>query len=515
MDNLNEKIYRILSWERYNEENITAERIASEIYEDIMGGGGDDIDAFRSGSYKEKTNVDPILIDERIRKEISDMDYMFVFKTFQAGTKDGLRSFFSLVLDNISHLELEKRYDEMKKKQLTWLFTPQEDCLLTRYSLLNSIKFYTVLEVDNTDCSAGYVRLFYTRECQALYNIMHPYDSVLCVFSQKNSVIHDNKQYLSNARFKQDVASVLLSRNDKQSNDGPSLDDSNDSDIVPALRSPYWPKDALQMITRTPKSGVPTNELKAKLLLKGCLMVAVGHKLSPNRDIEWRYSFSECEAELCHSWNYIQLHSYVLLKILKSEYFSEGLISSYHIKTCMFWSIEWFDQSSWTEKNLLRSIENVLEILIDFLNRRCLPNYFIEENNMVSHFDEQDFIKIINILQDVKLNVGQYIWKNIFRNLHIEPFDKTSEQYNERSEDIYDWNDLRRSWILMRLPRASVDAVSCNVKFNTYMRIVPEIKKVSDNVFTKNVFIDGKSIARSHNALFTLKKWINRRQDKI
>ncbi|CAG2187731.1 unnamed protein product [Mytilus edulis] len=61
-----------------------------------------------------------------------------------------------------------------------------------------------------------------------------------------------------------------------------------------------------------------------------------GHPLSPEKDIEWRASFSLQERQLMFSLTDVQHKCYTVLKMFNREIIKSDCITSYHWKTCLF-----------------------------------------------------------------------------------------------------------------------------------------------------------------------------------
>lgn len=84
-------------------------------------------------------------------------------------------------------------------------------------------------------------------------------------------------------------------------------------------------------------------------------------------------------------FNSTQLKCYIFLKIVNKEiilkYAPESL-SSYHIKTCMFYMVENTPEEFWRPANLLCAIEFCLGMMSLWAETGICPNYFIPAENM-------------------------------------------------------------------------------------------------------------------------------------
>ncbi|KAL3887142.1 hypothetical protein ACJMK2_027095 [Sinanodonta woodiana] len=157
-------------------------------------------------------------------------------------------------------------------------------------------------------------------------------------------------------------------------------------DHVCAISHPIWPSCALEWRDRIRPYGWPSQQQIRNIMTKGIFLVPVGSKQSEFEDIEWRYSFNEAERVLVRSFNLTQVKCYVLLKMLVSENvtprFEDDVISSYHIKTLMFWAIEQTDPQLWVSLNLVELLFRILNVLSQCVANLSCPSYFIPDENI-------------------------------------------------------------------------------------------------------------------------------------
>jgi len=69
------------------------------------------------------------------------------------------------------------------------------------------------------------------------------------------------------------------------------------------IHSPVWPIAAREWAFRVRRFVWPTVELKKYILQHGCHVVPIGNSQSPNKHIEWRWSFSLAEKLLIRTFN--------------------------------------------------------------------------------------------------------------------------------------------------------------------------------------------------------------------
>ncbi|KAL3859414.1 hypothetical protein ACJMK2_009637 [Sinanodonta woodiana] len=157
-------------------------------------------------------------------------------------------------------------------------------------------------------------------------------------------------------------------------------------DTVRALRSHSWPSIASEWITRHRKHNWPSTETIASIQQSGIFVVPVGDKLSLEKHLEWRISFSYGEKILVWLLNPTQYKCYAILKMINKylikKRFGEKVLTSYHWKTCMFYMIETTPSVLWQPQNLLRCIELCLMKMCNWIEECNCPNYFIPAENM-------------------------------------------------------------------------------------------------------------------------------------
>ncbi|KAL3865124.1 hypothetical protein ACJMK2_006753 [Sinanodonta woodiana] len=157
-------------------------------------------------------------------------------------------------------------------------------------------------------------------------------------------------------------------------------------DHVYVVQCPKWPSSALEWVNRNSRSGWPCQKLKQEIVQRGILLAPVGCKQDPSQDIQWRYSFNEAERRLVTSFNGTQAKCYALLKRIISEFvkpwFSDDVITSYHLKTLMFWTVEEIDFQAWVPAKLVECIFIVLKRLTQCIEDEICPSYFIPNENL-------------------------------------------------------------------------------------------------------------------------------------
>lgn len=169
--------------------------------------------------------------------------------------------------------------------------------------------------------------------------------------------------------------------------DAPGLSAMMRSPIKPILciHSPVWPLAAREWAFRVRRYIWPTVELKKFILQHGCHVVPIGNPESPNKHIEWRWSFSLAEKLLVRTFNITQLQCYFLMKLLVTYVINPNVIegvSSYHVRTLMLYMVENTHPSEWSREKLATCFVGCLQKLLQCLEDGNLPHYFIPSYNL-------------------------------------------------------------------------------------------------------------------------------------
>ena len=163
---------------------------------------------------------------------------------------------------------------------------------------------------------------------------------------------------------------------------GPALE----IEITRCIKVNDWPEVSREWLQRK-RNEWPDRQIIDKCMEIGCHIVYKQHPLNKTHLNEWRYSMSLVEIALAHTFNEYQRRAYIISKyILKHYLFKQKEISSYHLKTAMFWLCEQKDTSSWRNQSLSENVLDIIKTLRNFLNEKNIPNFFIRDCNMIGHF---------------------------------------------------------------------------------------------------------------------------------
>lgn len=191
------------------------------------------------------------------------------------------------------------------------------------------------------------------------------------------------------------VSGPALSRRDR-----PGRRNNYSHDYVPCIRCVKWTTLAEGWAGRKRPVDWPKQGLILEIVNEGCHVVPISHYQSGDslRQTEWRLSFSSAEKKLVDSLTIEQRQSYIVAKFVMKQVIQEmkdnfqelsveKALSSYHLKTIFLWKCEEKPAEEWN--NLLESVVDLLNALVDHLQKRNIPQYFIPENNLIDNIKQK------------------------------------------------------------------------------------------------------------------------------
>nr|XP_022288640.1 uncharacterized protein LOC111100815 isoform X2 [Crassostrea virginica] len=269
----------------------------------------------------------------------------------------------------------------LQTSDMDFMFWPQDHkviCDLSQVSLYR-IPQHTVILMEYEDLPPGFTRL----------KMMTP------SWNQNvnsSCVAIDREIYISSLLFKArfldfNRSSSAALRSSIQY--GPcathTLNELLDVDTAYCFRSHHWPNEALPWIQRCQLKNWPPESILSAIVKDGCHIVPIGSL--PEKDNEWRISFSGAEQKLIYSLNHCQFLCYGLLKVFLKEIIdvdpnNPTCLCSYFMKTILFWAIQCDSCLHWVPCNLLSCFWTCFKVLISWVYKGECPNFFIPQNNM-------------------------------------------------------------------------------------------------------------------------------------
>ena len=155
-------------------------------------------------------------------------------------------------------------------------------------------------------------------------------------------------------------------------------------DVVPAIEFSGWPACCQNWVSR--KRLWPPQSLMDEIIQDGFHLVA---KTSPegDEDLDWRFSFSKAEQKLMKSKGLgNRNYCFRIFKMAIKENISStcSLLTSYHLKTLLFWASERHPPDRWSDENLAVCFLGLLDDLLHSLANCSCPHYFLPDLNLFS-----------------------------------------------------------------------------------------------------------------------------------
>lgn len=190
------------------------------------------------------------------------------------------------------------------------------------------------------------------------------------------------------------------------------------TDLVPAFPIP-WPQDAKEWsgrINRFAKDW-PDQDVVQKIVDAGAHVVAKSHYKNMSY---WRLSFSNAEFMLMQTLGDTYRHALMILKAIRRQHFDSTIISSYILKTCLFYEVEKSGLVNYQVETQQTLIGNVLANLLIYLNEKMCPHYFVVGNNLFERFPGDALEKEAAKVKHVLYNLGHYLNQDLFRSYDVD-----------------------------------------------------------------------------------------------
>ena len=175
-------------------------------------------------------------------------------------------------------------------------------------------------------------------------------------------------------------------------------------DFVPALKVNGWPLEASNWIIRKRLHNWPSPELINDIVSQGYHLVNKHPHASWSRTKNgnelvnsWRFSFSLTEIMLARSFGTSQRQSVILMKMLK-EKLPGNILSTYHVKTLVYWSFESMPEKYLVKDNLGKLFLYLIDKLICCLSTKVLSHYFLDSVNL---FDGMSHDHLLTVLRQL------------------------------------------------------------------------------------------------------------------
>lgn len=175
-------------------------------------------------------------------------------------------------------------------------------------------------------------------------------------------------------------------------------------DLVPAISCHGFPAVAFEWKNRVKGKPWPHPDIVSKILKSGFHLVPKvfqGPRSDPSTS--FRLGFVVAEQLLAQSATKFQKECYRVFKM----YFYEKLkrkpkvLTTYHLKTIFFWTLETSDAKIWHERNRGYCCMLLMHKMKVAISEVSLQHYFIHGNNLFRYLDKDELMKDLNVLDDL------------------------------------------------------------------------------------------------------------------
>ncbi|XP_034306414.2 uncharacterized protein [Magallana gigas] len=204
---------------------------------------------------------------------------------------------------------------------------------------------------------------------------------------QSACVRMNNRVYISSSKYREMTCTIVFSDSKLYGPVSTGIRRGVEYDHAWCFVCDFWPQSACSWIDRC--HSWPDPEVVNDIVRNGCHYIPLGAR-GPLEDKKWKISFSKAEFKLVSSMNHSQFLTYGLLKVFFKEIIFRqsireetcGLLSSYHVKTAILWTIQQNTLPHWNPQNLLAGFWVCFNLLLKWVYQGVCPNFFIPQNNL-------------------------------------------------------------------------------------------------------------------------------------
>ena len=180
------------------------------------------------------------------------------------------------------------------------------------------------------------------------------------------------------------------------------------ADVVFSIYSPEWP-EASDWPTRRERNWPSVSDVE-NITKNGCHLIP---KSQPNdkKKITWRFSFSYAEVQLSTLINQSAKNCFLCLKIISRHYLQPKCenFKSYHLKSIFYYTLEKTQIELWTDDNIEKGFEILLDELLQTLNERRCPHFWISNINLYEGVEKKSLKRLYRTALKIRQNPAPYV----------------------------------------------------------------------------------------------------------
>ena len=180
------------------------------------------------------------------------------------------------------------------------------------------------------------------------------------------------------------------------------------ADIVFSIYSPEWP-EASDWPTRRERNWPSVSDVE-NITKNGCHLIPKS-QANDKKKITWRFSFSYAEVQLSMLINQSAKNCYLCLKIISRHYLQPKCekFKSYHLKSIFYYTLEKTQIELWADHNIEKGFEKLLDELLQTLNERRCPHFWISNINLYQGIEKKSLKSLYRTALKIQQNPAPYI----------------------------------------------------------------------------------------------------------
>ena len=129
------------------------------------------------------------------------------------------------------------------------------------------------------------------------------------------------------------------------------------------------------------------------------------------KKITWRFSFSYAEVQLSKLINPVAQKCFICLKVIGRYYLEPQCekFRSYHLKSIFYYTLEKTQIELWTDHNIEKGFEVLLDELLQTLNEKHCPHFWISNINLYEGIERKSLKSLYKTSLKIRKNPAPYI----------------------------------------------------------------------------------------------------------
>ena len=184
------------------------------------------------------------------------------------------------------------------------------------------------------------------------------------------------------------------------------------ADIVFSIYSPEWP-EASDWPTRKERNWPSVSDVE-NIMKNGCHLIPKSQP-TDEKKITWRFSFSNAEVQLSKLVNQVAQKCFICLKVIGRHYLEPKCekFRSYHLKSIFFYTLEKTQLGLWTDHNIEKVFQKLLDELLQTLSEKRCPHFWISEIDLYEGIEAKSLKSLYRTALKIRQNPAPYIKKMV------------------------------------------------------------------------------------------------------